>query len=171
MRTTLTIDDDLAALLKQRAPEFGLPFKQVVNQALRVGLGAQAKPRARAVPRTIPQAFAVPGRVADAPRPDKIAVVIAISDAGRRIRAWAKGGIQFIDSMKLVGSPLRYRGAMQAARLSLPEGEGRSSEARPGGALAAGCRSKSPPGRTHMIPRKRASKKRSSALGRHCRRR
>ena len=62
MRTTLTIDDDLAALLKQRAPEFGLPFKQVVNQALRVGLGAQAKPRARTVPRTIPQAFAVPGR-------------------------------------------------------------------------------------------------------------
>src|SRR6516164_6966360 len=32
MRTTLAIDDDLAGLLKRRARELGVPFKDVVNQ-------------------------------------------------------------------------------------------------------------------------------------------
>jgi len=57
MRTTLTIDDDLAGLLKRRARELGLPFKDVVNRTLRAGLGEQAKPRRGAAPRTIPHAF------------------------------------------------------------------------------------------------------------------
>lgn len=56
MRTTLTIDDDLAALLKRRARELGLPFKDVVNRTLRGGLGKQAKPRRHTL-RTIPHAF------------------------------------------------------------------------------------------------------------------
>jgi len=38
MRTTLTIDDDLAGILKRRSTELGLPFKEVVNSALRKGL-------------------------------------------------------------------------------------------------------------------------------------
>jgi hypothetical protein len=38
MRTTLTLDEDVAALLRQRARETGRPFKQVVNEALRAGL-------------------------------------------------------------------------------------------------------------------------------------
>jgi len=38
MRTTLTIDDDLAGLLKRRSQELGKPFKEVINQALRKGL-------------------------------------------------------------------------------------------------------------------------------------
>ncbi len=38
MRTTLTIDDDLAGLLERRCRELGQPFKQVVNAALRKGL-------------------------------------------------------------------------------------------------------------------------------------
>lgn len=38
MRTTLTLDDDLAALLQRRARETGLPFKQVVNDAIRESL-------------------------------------------------------------------------------------------------------------------------------------
>jgi hypothetical protein len=57
MRTTLTIDDDLADLLKRRARELGLPFKDVVNRTLRAGLGEQAKPRRHAAPKTIPHAF------------------------------------------------------------------------------------------------------------------
>jgi hypothetical protein len=57
MRTTLTIDDDLAGLLKRRARELGLPFKEVVNRTLRAGLGEQTKPRGRAVVKTIPHAF------------------------------------------------------------------------------------------------------------------
>ncbi len=38
MRTTLTLDDDLAAALKEQAHRSGVPFKHVVNDALRRGL-------------------------------------------------------------------------------------------------------------------------------------
>ncbi|MCY4421970.1 MAG: hypothetical protein OXC06_02750 [Acidimicrobiaceae bacterium] len=38
MRTTLTLDDDLAAALKEQAQRVGQPFKQVVNDTLRRGL-------------------------------------------------------------------------------------------------------------------------------------
>ena len=40
MRTTLTIDDDLAAILQKKAAQRGVAFKQVVNALLRAGLGA-----------------------------------------------------------------------------------------------------------------------------------
>lgn len=43
MRTTLTIDDDLAGLLQRRARELDMPFREVVNTALRRGLaGAES---------------------------------------------------------------------------------------------------------------------------------
>jgi plasmid stability protein len=38
MRTTLTVDDDLAAELRRRARETGRSFKDIVNEALRNGL-------------------------------------------------------------------------------------------------------------------------------------
>src|SRR5664279_3089603 len=38
MRTTLTIDDDLAGILQRRARELDKPFKELVNTALRKGL-------------------------------------------------------------------------------------------------------------------------------------
>jgi hypothetical protein len=57
MRTTLTIDDDLAGLLKRRSRELGLPFKEVINRTLRAGLGEQAKTRQRTAPKTIPHSF------------------------------------------------------------------------------------------------------------------
>ena len=47
MRTTLTLDDDLAAALKEQAQRTGEPFKQVVNDTLRRGLspaGASTEP-------------------------------------------------------------------------------------------------------------------------------
>jgi hypothetical protein len=47
MRTTLTIEDALANELKRRAMEAGKPFKQVVNEALLVGLQSQITPRPR----------------------------------------------------------------------------------------------------------------------------
>ncbi len=40
MRTTVTLDPDVEALLKQAMRERGLPFKQVLNLALRAGLGS-----------------------------------------------------------------------------------------------------------------------------------
>jgi len=40
MRTTLTLDKDVAARLEQTAKKRRLPFKTVVNDALRAGLAA-----------------------------------------------------------------------------------------------------------------------------------
>jgi len=45
MRTTLTIDDQLAEQLKQMARDSGLSFKQVANNALRLGLRGAAQPQ------------------------------------------------------------------------------------------------------------------------------
>ena len=47
MRTTLTLDDALFQDLKRRAQASGLPFKEVVNQALRAGLVAMDRPAPR----------------------------------------------------------------------------------------------------------------------------
>ena len=47
MRTTLTLDDDVAALLKKEVRKSGEPFKQVVNRYLRSGLTAAKQPARR----------------------------------------------------------------------------------------------------------------------------
>jgi Arc/MetJ family transcription regulator len=58
MRTTLTIDDDLAGLLKARARESGVSFKDAVNRTLRAGLGEDAaKARRAAAPKTVAHSF------------------------------------------------------------------------------------------------------------------
>lgn len=44
MRTTLTLDDDVAALLKKEVRKSGEPFKQVLNRYLRLGLAASKQP-------------------------------------------------------------------------------------------------------------------------------
>ena len=44
MRTTLTLEDDVAALLKKAVRKSGEPFKQVVNRYLRLGLTAPTQP-------------------------------------------------------------------------------------------------------------------------------
>lgn len=45
MRTTLTIDDQVAAALKEAAHRQRKPFSQVVNDALRLGLHELEHPR------------------------------------------------------------------------------------------------------------------------------
>ena len=52
-RTTLTLDDDVAAGLRREALRTGAPFRTVVNRALRAGLEA---------PRDRPEPFRVDGR-------------------------------------------------------------------------------------------------------------
>jgi len=44
VRTTLTLDDDVAALLKKEVRKSGEPFKQAVNRYLRLGLTASKQP-------------------------------------------------------------------------------------------------------------------------------
>jgi hypothetical protein len=51
VRTTLTIDDDVEALLKQRLRVSGEPLKQAVNKYLRLGMLAEEK---RAQPKREP---------------------------------------------------------------------------------------------------------------------
>jgi hypothetical protein len=41
VRTTLTLDDDLAARLEAEARRSGLSFKETVNNILRIGLSAK----------------------------------------------------------------------------------------------------------------------------------
>lgn len=53
VRTTLTLDDDVAAGLRRTARVTGRPFRAVVNDALRVGLdsrGARAVVRFQVAP-------------------------------------------------------------------------------------------------------------------------
>jgi len=45
MRTTLTIDDELAEALKEAAYRSKKSFKEVINETLRVGLATKKSPR------------------------------------------------------------------------------------------------------------------------------
>lgn len=47
MRTTLTIDDGIAKALKDLAHRSNKPFKTVVNETLRAGLGATGERRGK----------------------------------------------------------------------------------------------------------------------------
>jgi hypothetical protein len=44
VRTTLTLDNDVAALLNKEMRRSGEPFKQVVNRAIRLGLNGSKQP-------------------------------------------------------------------------------------------------------------------------------
>jgi hypothetical protein len=47
MRTTLTLDADVARALKEEARRSGRPLKSVVNETLRVGFAARKSPVGR----------------------------------------------------------------------------------------------------------------------------
>jgi len=57
MHITLTIDDDLARTLKERAREMGVSFEKVVNGTLREGLGESANIHRGKPPKTMPHSF------------------------------------------------------------------------------------------------------------------
>ena len=54
MRTTLTLEPDVAATLKRVQAERGLTLKGAVNEALRRGLGVMEKPEATRAPYQTP---------------------------------------------------------------------------------------------------------------------
>ena len=57
MRTTLTLDDDLAKDLTKLARRLGVSFKEVVNDAIRRGISLGDRPDATATPFVVePQA-------------------------------------------------------------------------------------------------------------------
>jgi hypothetical protein len=55
MRTTLTLDPDVAAKVKRGAKELGKPIKEVINAALRIGLDPILNPPAAKPYRTDPR--------------------------------------------------------------------------------------------------------------------
>ena len=55
MRTTLTLDPDVAAKAKKGAAKLGKPFKEIVNAALRLGLDQVLNPPAAKAYRTKPR--------------------------------------------------------------------------------------------------------------------
>jgi predicted transcriptional regulator len=50
MRTTVTLDPDVAAELKELARQRGVSFKEVLNDAVRAGLAAGTEARAYRLP-------------------------------------------------------------------------------------------------------------------------
>jgi hypothetical protein len=59
MRTTLTLDKDVAEQAKKLVARLGKPFKQVVNEALRAGLRQLQQPPKNKPYRTKPHAMGV----------------------------------------------------------------------------------------------------------------
>lgn len=59
MRTTLTLDEDVAQSAKELASKLHRPFKEVINNALRFGLEQIGKPTSRIPYRTIPRKLGI----------------------------------------------------------------------------------------------------------------
>lgn len=79
MRTTLTLDEDVAARLQQLRDERRLPFKQLVNDLLRRGLASlDAPPRGR--PRSPTSPVALGALIPDV---DDVAEVLALAEEER----------------------------------------------------------------------------------------
>ena len=77
MRTTLTLDDDVAALLERLRQERQLPFKTVVNEALREGLRQLRAPACARAPFVTRSVDLGRCRFADV---DNIADVLAVAE-------------------------------------------------------------------------------------------
>ena len=50
MRTTVTLDDDVAAAVTERSRERGESFTVALNETLRAGLGMPSRPRSSRMP-------------------------------------------------------------------------------------------------------------------------
>ena len=77
MRTTLTLDSDVAALLRRAQQTHGGSFKAVVNEALRHGLRRMTAPSGRAVhyrTPTVDLGRCLPGSL------DDVAEVLAVAE-------------------------------------------------------------------------------------------
>jgi len=53
MRTTVTIDPDVEAMLERRMREKGIRFKEALNSALRAGLMMSGGPKRMALPEAV----------------------------------------------------------------------------------------------------------------------
>jgi hypothetical protein len=77
MRTTLTLDDDVARMLEMVQKEQHKPFKQVVNEVLRKGLVAMKPDQAQQVRHETPELVAGKCKYPDL---DNISDVLAVAE-------------------------------------------------------------------------------------------
>ena len=77
MRTTLSLDPDVAALAQRMQQVRGESFKTIVNEALRRGLRAMAAPPTQAVPYRTPAADLGPCLTGSL---DDVAEVLAVAE-------------------------------------------------------------------------------------------
>ncbi len=83
VRTTLTIDDDLAGILRRKARELDKPFKELVNAALRKGLSENLPERPhRVVVR--PHDFGVPKAGVDMDRLNQLVDELEVEEYLRK---------------------------------------------------------------------------------------
>ncbi|PYQ96389.1 MAG: antitoxin [Acidobacteria bacterium] len=86
MRTTLTLEPEIAARLKSEVRRTGRPLKTVVNEALRRGLGLMGKPSRRVRFEVRPHAFGFrPG--IDLERLNQLADELDTEEAARKLRS------------------------------------------------------------------------------------
>jgi hypothetical protein len=83
MRTTLTIDDDLAGILRRKARELDKPFKELVNTALRKGLSENFMEKPRKV-MVRPHDFGMSKVGLDFDRLNQLADELAVEDYLRK---------------------------------------------------------------------------------------
>jgi len=85
MRTTLTIDDDLAGILRRRSKELGKPFKELVNNALRSALSLEETPPQSSRPRVVVKTKALGLKIGyDPDRMNQLADELEVEDYLRK---------------------------------------------------------------------------------------
>ncbi len=83
MRTTITLDADVMAKLRSKVRKSGRSFKDVVNEALRTGLAADAK-RRQLAPFVVEEQHLL--RLKPGPNSDKVEHVFDMLDGPGRTR-------------------------------------------------------------------------------------
>ena len=86
MRTTLTLDRDVAARLKSEVRRTGRPLKIVVNEALKRGLGLAGKQGRAPRFEVQPHAFGVQPGV-DLDRLNQLVDELDVAEAARKLRS------------------------------------------------------------------------------------
>lgn len=77
MRTTLSLDDDVALMIKQLQKKEEKPFKQIVNELLRIGLAQKKAPVKEKQQYSTPELKPGPSRYADL---DNIGEILAVAE-------------------------------------------------------------------------------------------
>jgi hypothetical protein len=83
MRTTITLDDDVAAKIQAKVRRSGRPFKEVVNEALRAGLALENRVK-QLPPFKIPPEHLI--TLKQGPNYDKVEEVFDELDTPSRLR-------------------------------------------------------------------------------------